>query len=743
MEEHDWCIVFLDTRGPSSSGEEWMLHRYPYASSAATRLTEEMHELLSSSLHAMRLLTGESPTVITTFSKALDRIVKSGLIDKVDSAGVIVAAIYFGRDAAAVSDATVMRCVRRVVERLVARFGVVEMRLKSWAPEGPQRILLDSDIEGVIASISNATRAAGSSSDAPHVAPSPFASSARRGLSSGSTRAPATTQQVGSKSGVAFALNETTYGVAVPAVRSTLTAAIVGDDRDSVDAGDELMALLDEQISTLEIPGANGQQTSTEYIPFGACLLMGGDATIVHRTVCAWDARDIRQQCLRLGLCHASSQVAAPRIERMVLHLPLNAAGQRCSAADEACTQTKRVVLLIASNGEATLCQLFLGVHMNGDHAPSSATVLADGAVIVQHNCVRKCLQQMWDDALLLAVRERIVDRLYAHARRCAFVTAEGGNASSAMGQRQFSGHFEHAWNPRTMEVVQLPLPIALLAPIAVDLAPSARSSKAASAATVAHNTLTTLSPERGKLLHALQHVIRRVRRRLAVADAASAARAAATPAAPTRRSKQTSRLASIRSLIALQPSGGSGSGGARAEVNASDGASTSGRVMLERDACGVQAWRAAHASAMLVLAHTIALDRQSLADGEAEDDEREFDEHAAWNGAIAACARGEADAESKADAAGIFVPEDYRAEWALPALYSECELCGLGQGVGRAFGVGRSTRSDDDSRPLLVAHRLQGDVSQHWVASTISSTSRPRLERVWLAEHLDYEKYS
>ena len=59
------------------------------------------------------------------------------------------------------------------------------------------------------------------------------------------------------------------------------------------------------------------------------------------------------------------------------------------------------------SNGEATLCQLCIGAHMNpalavagadgtGGETPRSASdVLSDGAVIVQHNCVRKCLQQV------------------------------------------------------------------------------------------------------------------------------------------------------------------------------------------------------------------------------------------------------------------------------------------------------------------------------------------------------------
>ena len=126
----------------------------------------------------------------------------------------------------------------------------------------------------------------------------------------------------------------------------------------------------------------------------------------------------------------------------------------------------------------------------------------------------------MWDDALLLTVRERIADRLYAHARRRGRHArrgpprAEGSDASDASSAsldgsavcgggaahrearrklgRQFRGQFEHTWNPRTTEVRQSPLPAGVLRALAAEV-PAAEvdaESKTATAAAIAHETL-------------------------------------------------------------------------------------------------------------------------------------------------------------------------------------------------------------------------------------------------------------
>jgi hypothetical protein len=85
-------------------------------------------------------------------------------------------------------------------------------------------------------------------------------------------------------------------------------------------------------------------------------------------------------------------------------------------------------------------------------------------------------------------------------------------------------------------------------------------------------------------------------------------------------------------------------------------------------------------------------------------------------------------------------VPDAHAAAWALPALCAECELYGLARGVGRAFGVGRSTGSEGDEPPVLLAHRAQRQREQ-WACATIAATSRPRVERAWLAEQLSEGK--
>jgi AhpD family alkylhydroperoxidase len=76
------------------------------------------------------------------------------------------------------------------------------------------------------------------------------------------------------------------------------------------------------------------------------------------------------------------------------------------------------------ADSEATLCQLCIGAHMNSalarggtdggarEAARSAADVLSDGAVIVQHNCVRKCLQQVrveFDDCSTTARRREVL----------------------------------------------------------------------------------------------------------------------------------------------------------------------------------------------------------------------------------------------------------------------------------------------------------------------------------------------
>jgi hypothetical protein len=360
MDPESWCACFIDTR--TASEHDWVLHRYPYASARAIQVTEELHGVLVSTSHMMRVLSGESPRVVTTHSTAMRCTVKSGLVDLIERAGVLFAAIYFGANAAALPDATMELCARRIIERLVARFGVVQMRLETWAPEtAARRMLLDYDIAGVVEAIASSVRAVAGADAAPRSASGlrGAASSVRGGgrrLQRAGSASPSPSASADARAslpeGLSFALGETTYdGAAVLAMGANLSAAIDGDDQESIDAGGELLAALDEHISSLEMPGAAGQQTSSEYIPFGSCLLFGGSGAVAYRTMCASDARDVQQQCLRLGLCHASGRVAAPRIERMVLHLPLDSAGRRCSGADAACARTKRVVLLIASNG--------------------------------------------------------------------------------------------------------------------------------------------------------------------------------------------------------------------------------------------------------------------------------------------------------------------------------------------------------------------------------------------------------
>ena len=296
MDPTSWCVCFIDTT--TEVDHEWVLHRYPYASAKAMQVTEELHGVLSSTVHMMRTLTGESPRVVTTHSSVMSSTIKSGLVDMIERVGVLFAAIYYGADAASLPDATMELCAQRIVERLVARFGVVHMHLKTWAPEtAARRMLLDYDITGVIEAIASSVRAVAAADAAPSSASRMRGATSR---ASGARRPPradaaspslsaATGARASLPDGLSLALGESTYdGAAVLAMGANLSAAIVGDDQESIDAGEELVTALDEHISALEVPGAAGQQTSSEYIPFGSCLLYGGSgagecASRLHR----------------------------------------------------------------------------------------------------------------------------------------------------------------------------------------------------------------------------------------------------------------------------------------------------------------------------------------------------------------------------------------------------------------------------------------------------------------------------